>query len=149
MIVRHSKLFEFLNSHGVEYILIGGALAIAYGIPRVTKDIDIFLNPNLDNAARCLAALTEFGMGTAELTSAEDICATEVTIFKDIVRLDVLTSVKGLDFVSAWRNKVYLDLDNVQIPALRIEDLIKSKHAAARAGDMEDIKILEMSRRQK
>ncbi|MFH0800493.1 MAG: nucleotidyl transferase AbiEii/AbiGii toxin family protein [Pseudomonadota bacterium] len=143
MIIKHSKLFECLNKHGVEYILIGGTLAIAYGIPRVTKDIDIFLNPNPGNAARLLDALKEFGMGTAELTTPEDVCATEVTIFKDVVRLDVLTAVKGLEFTSAWQGKVFLELDKVLIPALSVDDLIRAKKASARPRDFEDIKVLK------
>lgn len=146
MIVRHSRLFECLNKNGVEYLLIGGTLAIAYGVPRVTKDVDLFLNPTADNARRCLQALEEFGMGTAALATAEEICATEITIFKDVVRLDVLTSVKGLDFPAAWGNRVFLELEGVRIPALSLDDLIASKRAAARPGDLEDVEILEKNR---
>ncbi len=146
MIVQHSKLFACLNNRGVEYLLIGGTLAIAYGVPRQTKDIDLFLRPTVDNAGRCLGALKDFGMGTAGLTSAEDICAHEVTIFKDFVRLDVLTKVKGIEFDDAWRNRVHLSLDDIDIPALHIDDLIKSKQAANRPEDLQDLKILELSK---
>lgn len=147
MIEKHLKLFECLNRNGVEYLLIGGTLAIAYGVPRVTKDIDIFLKPTLENTKRCLQALKECGLGTAELISAEDLCEMEVTIFKDIVRLDVLTCVKGLDFFEAWSNKVLLELDNIRIPALSFDDLIKTKQAAGRPEDVEDIKILQLARK--
>lgn len=149
MIGRHLKLFACLNKHGVEYLLIGGTLAIAYGVPRVTKDIDIFLNATLDNARRCLKALKEFGMGTAELSSPKDLCSTEVTIFKDIIRFDVLTEVKGINFSDAWRTKVFLSLDDVDIPALDIETLIKSKKASGRPGDLKDINILKMAKKEK
>ena len=149
MIGQHLKLFASLNRHGVEYLLIGGALAIAYGVPRVTKDVDLFLNPDLDNAKKCLVALKEVGLGTADLTTAEEICQTEVTILKDVVRLDLLTQVKGLTFGDSWRKKVLLELEGVRIPALCLEHLIQSKKAAARSGDLEDIKILEMARRKK
>jgi predicted nucleotidyltransferase len=111
----------------------------------VTKDIDLFLKPDIENAKRCLDALKELGMGTAELTTPEDICATEVTIFKDVVRLDVLTRVKGLSFPAAWSNKVWLELDNVHIPAISIKDLIKTKRAAGRREDIQDIKILKLA----
>ncbi|MBI4366499.1 MAG: nucleotidyltransferase [Deltaproteobacteria bacterium] len=133
-----------MNDQKVEYLLIGGALAIAYGVPRLTKDVDIFLNPTIENATRCLDALRACGFGTVELTTPQDLCKTEVTIFKDIVRLDVLTRVKGIVFDAAWRNKVFLALRGVHIPAISIDDLIKTKEAAARPGDIEDIKILQM-----
>ena len=148
MIGQHLKLFESLNKKNVEYLLIGGTLAIAYGVPRVTKDIDLFLNPTLENATRLLSSLQELGMETAALTNPEDICSTEITIFKDFVRLDVLTKVKGLEFSEVWQNKVYLSLDKVMIPALSIEDLIKAKRASGRPEDLEDIKILEMAKQQ-
>lgn len=149
MIERYLKLFECLNKNNVEYLLIGGALSIAYGVPRVTKDLDIFLNPTIENARAFLKALGELGMGTANLTTAEDICNTEVTIFKDFVRLDALTKVKGLDFSNAWRNKVFLALREVMIPAINIDDLISSKKAAGRPHDKEDIKMLKMAKRKK
>jgi len=149
MIGRYLKLFESLNKNNVEYLLIGGTLSIAYGVPRLTKDIDIFLNPTIQNAAALLKALEEFGMGTASLTTPEEICRTEVTIFKDIVRLDVLTEVKGLDFTKAWQKKIFLSLHDVMIPAINIDDLITSKQAAGRPHDKEDIKILKMAKRLK
>lgn len=149
MIERHLKLFKSLNRHGVEYLLIGGTLTIAYGVPRVTKDVDLFLRPTIENASRCLTALKDCGLGTAELTTPEELISTEVTIFKDVVRLDVLTQVKGLEFDSAWRNKVFLELDDVLIPALSLDDLLASKRAAGRQSDAEDIKILERARTKK
>lgn len=149
MIEKHLQLFASLNKRKVEYLLIGGALAIAYGVPRVTKDIDIFLNPTLENATGLLDALKEIGMGTAYLTNPEDICATEVTIFKDFVRLDVLTRVKGLDFGKVWYKKVFLSLEDVLIPSIHLDDLIKSKQASGREEDLKDVKILELARQKK
>lgn len=149
MIDQHLKLFESLSRHKVKYLLIGGALAIAYGIPRITKDVDIFVHPTSDNASRILSALKEIGMGTAGLISPDELIKTEVTIFKDFLRLDVLTKVKGLEFDSAWKNRKTLFLDKIPIQALSLEDLIASKKAVGRPQDFEDIKILEMARTSK
>lgn len=146
MIEQHLKLFACLNRRGAEYLLIGGALSIAYGVPRVTKDIDLFLNPVPENAEALLQSLKEMGFGTANMIDAKEICQTEVTIFKDILRVDILTKVKGLTFEKAWQNKVFLELDRVMIPSLSLDDLIRSKKAAGRTGDLEDVKILEMAR---
>lgn len=147
MIGQHLNLFKFLNQENVEYLLIGGTLSIVYGVPRVTKDIDLFLNPKMGNAVSCLKALRDFGMGTADLTTAEELCKKEVTIFKDFLRVDILTHVKGLIFREAWKNKVVLSLEDITIPSLCLDDLIKSKKAAGRPRDIEDIKILEMARK--
>jgi hypothetical protein len=147
MIDQHLKLFAYLNKNKVEYLLIGGTLAIAYGVPRVTKDIDIFLNSTLENAQNLLKTLKELGMNTATLTSPEDICATEITIFKDFVRLDVLTKVKGIKFNEAWQKKVFLSLDNVDIPAINMDHLIQTKKASGRPEDLKDVEILEMAKK--
>ena len=149
MIDQHLKLFACLNEKGVEYLLIGGALSIAYGVPRVTKDIDIFVNPTKDNVQRCLEALTVFGMGTAEMTTVDDVCSTEVTIFKDFVRLDVLTKVKGLEFITAWKGRVWLELESIRIPSISLDDLIRAKQASGRPGDLEDVKVLKLARSEK
>lgn len=149
MIDQHLKLFESLNKKKVEYLLIGGMLSIAYGVPRVTKDIDLFVRGNLDNASLCLEALTDCGLGTALLTTAQEVCNTEITIFKDVVRVDVLTKVKGLEFDQAWANKFSLHIDGTPILCLSLDDLIKSKKAAGRPRDEEDIKILEQAKSKK
>lgn len=73
MIDQHLKLFESLNREKVDYLLIGGTLAIAYGVPRVTKDIDLFIRPTIENAERCLEALKNMGLGTISLTSAKEM----------------------------------------------------------------------------
>jgi len=147
MIDQHLKLFASLNKEGVEYLLIGGTLAIAYGVPRVTKDIDLFIRPSLENAVKCLKALDKIKMGTAALTTPESLCRTEVTIFKDFVRVDVLTRVKGIQFDPSWKNGVDLVVERVAIHCLSLDDLIKSKKAAGRPGDIEDIKILKLARK--
>lgn len=139
----HLKLFESLNAKKVEYLLIGGTLAIAYGVPRTTKDIDIFLRPTLDNAKLLLQALENFGMGTSTLVTPDEICKTEVTIFKDFIRLDVLTQVKGIHFDECIKNKFDLQVGSLSVPSLNLDDLIKSKKAAGRTSDLEDIRILE------
>lgn len=149
MIEKHLKLFASLNERKVEYLLIGGALSIAYGVPRVTKDIDLFLNPELKNAERCLEGLRHVGLETAKDIDAHEICATEITIFKDVIRLDILTHVKGLDFSTAWKNKVLLELGTVRIPALAIDDLILAKKASGRPDDLQDIAILSLAKASK
>lgn len=143
MIGQHLNLFASLNRNGTEYLLIGGVLVIAYGFPRFTKDIDIFIRKTEENADRCLRALKAIGMGSAELTDAADLCRQEVTIFKDFLRVDVLTRVKGLEFEVVWQRRKELVVDQVVIPALSLEDLIISKKAAGREEDLQDVKVLE------
>lgn len=142
MIEEHLKLYRFLKKEAVRYIVIGGAAAIAYGVPRTTNDLDIFIDPAMENCKKFLKALKETGLGTAFLTSAEKISRTELTIIEDVIRIDVMTRVKGLDFEKSWNSKIVKEISGVPINFISLSSLIKSKKAAARRIDKDDIKIL-------
>lgn len=49
-------LFALLNSHKVEFLVVGGYALAFHGVPRFTGDIDILVNPNPTNAQRILDA---------------------------------------------------------------------------------------------
>lgn len=50
-------LITALETHGVEYVVIGAAALNALGIVRATEDIDIMVRPSADNVARLRRAL--------------------------------------------------------------------------------------------
>ena len=138
----HLKLYSSLAKHRVRYLLIGGAAVIIYGIPRNTLDIDIVIEPSLKNAEKLLQALKDAGLGTARLTTAKKIIENELSVFHDIIRLDILTKPKGLDFKSAWQRKVIKKINGVPVKLASIKDIIKSKRSIGRPIDKKDIKIL-------
>lgn len=139
----HVKLLKSLNDQGVEYLLVGGMLAIAYGVPRVTKDIDLFIRNDIENAAKVLGVLEELGFGTAHLTTPEEVTKNEITVFKDFMRLDLLTRLKGLKFEEVFPRRATIFLKGIEVPVLTLEDLIAEKKASGRPGDMEDVVQLE------
>lgn len=138
----HRAVYRSFDSHGVKYVLIGGLAAVLYGSPRLTKDVDLFIEPTLGNASRALAALKAIGFRTASLTTPAKMLAHEVTIFEDYMRVDLLTVVKGLSFPDAWRRRAMKRIEGINVPVLHLKDLIKSKRAAGRSIDLEEIKIL-------
>jgi len=117
--------------------------AVLYGSPRLTKDIDILIEPTLENASRLLKALKEIGFVTVELTNADKMVKNEITIFKDYIRLDVLTKIKGIDFLRAWNNKVIKRIEGTKLYLMNLDDLIVSKKSVARELDLEDVVILK------
>jgi len=143
MFESHLALYRSLKRNKVEYLIIGGVACGIYGSPRATKDLDIFIRPTLENAKRLLEALKRAGFGTVYLTTPEKIIANEINIFEDIIRLDVLTKVKGLVFDTAWRRRQIEYLKGVKINLVSLGDLMKSKGASKRLIDKEDIKILK------
>jgi hypothetical protein len=71
---------------------------VLHGIPRATFDLAILIQATKENAQSLLLSLEEAGLGTASLITAEDLLKHEITIFKDIVRIDVQISTPGLEF---------------------------------------------------
>lgn len=125
-----------------KYLVIGGIAAMLYGVPRATFDLDILIEPSEANAQRLLDSLVEIGFGTAQMTTAQEIVATEITIFTDRVRLDVQTSTPGIRFEDAWRQRVTMTYEGQNFEVISFSDLIQSKTAAGRDVDLEDVRIL-------
>ena len=97
-----------------------------------------------DNAQRLLDALLDAGLGTASLTTAGELLAQEITIFKDRVRIDVQTRTPGLKFSEAWERKETMNYQGQSFYVASKSDLIKSKRAAERKVDLEDVRLLEL-----
>ena len=82
MLDRLQAVFECFQRHDVKYVIIGGIAAVLHGVPRATFDLDILIEATPDNAQRLLDALLEAGLGTAALTTASEVLANEITIFR-------------------------------------------------------------------
>jgi hypothetical protein len=105
MLNRLKDVFKSFQQHEVRYVVIGGIAVVLYGVPRATFDLDILIEATLENAQRLLDALIDAGMGTATLTNVDEILANEITIFQDLVRIDVQITTPGLQFETAWERK--------------------------------------------
>jgi len=123
-------------------LVIGVIAAVLYGVPRATFDLDVLIEPTLENAKRLLRAMSEAGLGTAALASADDVLATEITIFTDRIRLDVQTSTPGIVFEEAWQRRVTMNYKGQALEVVSLADLIASKRASGRDVDLEDVRIL-------
>lgn len=143
MLNRLVKVFASLNSRDVKYIVIGGIASTLYGVPRATFDLDILIEATPENAQRLLDALLDAQLGTAALTSSEELLANVITMFQDRVRIDVQTSTPGIDFETAWQRRETMTYSGQQFFVLSRDDLIASKRAAGQPVDLEDVRILE------
>ena len=105
------RLIEVLERHGVEYLIVGGAAAYAYGASRPTEDIDCVVRRDRANLDRLAAALRELGarLRVAGMTDEEarqlpvQIDATTldmagmITWMTDAGPFDVLAGLEGRD----------------------------------------------------
>jgi hypothetical protein len=143
MLDQLQNVFASFQKNQVRYLVIGGIAAVLYGVPRATFDLDILIEASSENANRLLTAMSEAGLGTAALTSANDVLSNEITIFTDRVRLDVQTSTPGITFEEAWPRHVTMNYKGQLLEVISLPDLIASKQAAGRAVDLEDVRILQ------
>jgi len=144
MLNQLQDVFKSLEIHNVKYLMTGEIAAVLYGVPRATFDLDILIEASVENAQNLLEALLDAKLGTAVLTTAEELTANEITIFEDRIRIDVQTSTPGLNFTDAWSNKKVMTYKNQDFFVLSKQDLIQSKRAAGRKVDLEDVRILEL-----
>ena len=144
MLNRLKGVFESFQQHNVKYVVIGGIAAVLYGVPRATFDLDILIEATPENVQRLIDALIDAGIGTATLTNVDEILANEITIFKDRVRIDVQISTPGLEFETAWEKKQNMKYQGQTFYVVSLDDLIRSKRAAGRDVDLEDVRLLEL-----
>ncbi|OQY33901.1 MAG: hypothetical protein B6I38_03035 [Anaerolineaceae bacterium 4572_5.1] len=137
-------VFSSFQKHQVKYLVIGGIASVLYGVPRATFDLDILIEATPENAKRLLNALEDAHLGTAALTTAEELLAHEITIFKDHVRIDVQTLTPGIEFENAWENRNTVEYQGRNFQVVSKEDLLASKRASGREKDLEDVQLLEL-----
>ncbi len=144
MLNRLQDVFKSFQLHEVKYVVIGGVAAVLHGVPRATFDLDILIEATAENTRRLLDAMLDAGLGTAALTTVDDMLANEITIFKDRIRLDVQTSTPGVRFADAWRERETVTYQGQDLFVISKGNLIASKRAAGRGVDLEDVRLLEI-----
>jgi hypothetical protein len=120
--------------------LVVGAYALAvHGRPRATGDIDIWVEPTADNAKRVYKALQSFGAPLHDL-HVDDLCTPDIVFQMGLPprRIDVLTTISGVDFTDSWPNRTEAKFGNVIVPVLSAEDLIRNKTETGRPKDLVD-----------
>lgn len=137
-------VFASFQRHNTKYLVIGGIAAVLYGVPRATFDLDILIEASPENAKKLLDALSEAGLGTAEMTTPKELLKQEITIFKDRVRIDVQTRTPGIKFEEAWNRRETMEYQGQKFYVVKREDLIAAKRASGREVDLEDVRLLEL-----
>ena len=132
-----------LNDAEAEYLVVGAYAMAAHGCPRSTGDIDFWVRPTVENASRVWAALSSFG-APMEQIALEDFCTADVVFQIGIApqRVDVMTSISGVNFDDAWPLRLVADLDGLRADVIGREHLLQNKIASGRPKDIVDADIL-------
>jgi hypothetical protein len=137
------EFLKLLGSNGVEYLLIGGYAVNLHGYVRTTNDLDIWINVNPENAARTDRALREFGFAPAALTP--DLFLTRNNVVRmglPPVRIEILTSISGVEFDACYAEKVMIQIEEMLVPVISLARLRENKAASGRTRDLADLENL-------
>ena len=133
-----------LNLNRVEYLVVGGYALAVYGHPRYTGDLDFWIGTDDANAQRMLAALEQFGFGGLGIRK-EDLTTPDQVIQLGYPpgRIDLLTSIDGVDFGASFQRRMTVRLDEVDLSFICLEDFKTNKKAVGRHQDLADLEALE------
>jgi hypothetical protein len=132
-----------LNSHKVDYVVVGAYALAFHGAPRFTGDLDIYVKPDPENARRVMAALSDFGFGTVGL-SEDDFKKPNQVVQLGVppIRIDLITSISGVTWKDAYSGSVSADLDEVSTRFIGRKEFVINKRATARKKDLADLEAL-------
>jgi hypothetical protein len=147
MLSDYSELLSILNGHRVKYLVVGAYAVAIHAQPRATKDLDILVKADPENAKAVFAALAEFGAPLQGLAPAD--FAEPGPFFRmgrEPVGVDILTAIPGVEFDAAWSRRVeavFEEEANLRANCISREDLLVAKRAAGRRQDLADVEAIE------
>ena len=134
---------KLLNSHRVEYLLVGGYAVCYHGYYRNTGDMDFWIAVHAENAARMVRLIREFGFDVPELSEALFLQKGRIIrMGVEPVRIEVLTEISGCEFADCYARKVQGTLDDVPVSIISLPDLVKNKLQSGRLKDLDDAQKL-------
>ncbi len=145
------SLWNCLYKNEVRYIMIGGFATNLHGYSRVTNDIDIWIEDNLENRKKLRKALKEQGSGDYSVIETMDFIPGWTDFQLNMgFKLDIMVSVKGLEkagFAECYEYAIVTEIENIKVRFLHYNHLIACKKAAGRPKDLLDIDELEKIRK--
>jgi hypothetical protein len=140
------QLLASLNAEGAAYLVVGGYAVGEHAQPRATKDLDIYIGPDPQNATLVWLALAKFGAPVEQVTPQN--LAESGAIFRigvPPIAVDILRDVDGIIFAEAFSRRVMITVNyetGLQAPFISIADLMENKLAAGRPQDVADVQAL-------
>ncbi len=137
------EFLQLLNSHEVEYLLIGGYAVGYYGYPRPTGDMDVWVAMHQRNAEKLVTVLKEFGFHTPELSISLFITPSQIVrLGNPPLRIEILTTISGVAFEECYAQRTRDVIDGVEINLIGLQNLKVNKKASGRLKDLNDLENL-------
>ena len=141
------EIWKYFSLNNVKYLTIGGFAVNIYGYGRNTGDIDIYIEDSQVNRENLRIALKQSGIGDFKNINAMQFIPgwTDITLNFNL-RLDIMTSVKGLEnhsFEQLLEKAYIIEISGISVYFIDYENLIIAKKASNRPKDILDIEELE------
>ncbi len=137
------EFIQSLNDNQVHYLVVGGYAVAFHGNPRYTKDLDIWIALSPENASHIVEALNLFGLKSLGLTAADFLEPdTIIQLGYPPNRIDLLTTLSGVDFDNCYAARVQVEIDNTWVNFIDLDNLLINKRATGRTQDMADAEKL-------
>ena len=137
-------LLSALNKHGVRYLIIGGLAFIYHAKPRYTKDLDLWVDPAVDNIGPANAALAEFGSPYSLSSESPDEI---LQLGLPPNRIDLLLSTGEFSFADAWTRREQAPYGAAPAYWIDLDTLIEIKRTIDHPRHREDVRVLEEVRK--
>jgi hypothetical protein len=141
-----ADFLESLNREGVAYVVIGGMAVLAHIPYRTTRDLDVLIEPTLENGERARRAVAAWGSFDPEYEPA-DFISGDILSFGGLLRVEIHSRVPGVDWADVWNGRIESELLGVPAAFAGVDELIRMKRATGHVEkDLPDVQRLETLR---
>jgi hypothetical protein len=131
-----------LNRLGAKYLVVGGFAIIEAGLSRTTGDIDLLIDPDLQNEAKVYEALRALPDKAVNQLDPGDVAKFTVVRVGDEVLVDIMATACGVDYATAIQDAHHSDVEGVRVPFASPKTLWKMKQTR-RDKDIPDLLFLQ------
>lgn len=139
-------ILALLAKHEVKYLIIGGLAFIYHALPRYTKDIDLWIEPEEQNVRRANEALTEFG-SPEQLDPGRPGEILQLGVAPN--RIDLMREIAGIEFREAWARRIVAPYGDADANWIDLDGLIAIKRLIDHPRHREDVRVLELVRQRR
>jgi|ERR1044071_2072501 predicted nucleotidyltransferase len=151
-------ILRALQANDVRYVLVGGVAVVLHGFARFTKDLDLVVDLQPDEARRAIQTLLDCGLRPRVPVNAFDFADAQkrqewleqknMLVFQMVDERDLRRNVDlfisyPIEFERLWDSSDIIDLEGVAVRVSSIDDLIEIKKSVARPQDLIDVEQLE------
>lgn len=136
------EFVRYLNAAEVRYLVVGGYALGFHGVPRFTKDFDVWVERTEENAARLAQALQAFRIPLAAEGLTKFLAGSQIPIGRPPNMIDIIGIPDGVTFAECYKARQTVDFEGLKINFISRHHFLQNKLASGRLRDLADIEDL-------